>query len=155
MLEQSSPRSRNPRPDHPRPPFEGFNSISGVYTHPAYGSINIRPVRHHERLDPQHEPLSCNGDPPPPCFVAEIQKAWAQQLFFTHFDGNVFNVTAKYIAPYTKATMWMRFGSDSRAQFGEGGVGLEEIWNAGQGVPNGDMESKGIRDGSEVFFVKL
>jgi hypothetical protein len=155
MLEASFPKPRVARPDHPRPPSDGFDSIPGIYTHPAYGSIDIRPARHYERLEAQHEPLSCHRDPPAPCFIADINKVWALQLLFTHFDGDAFNVTAKYLAPDTKAMLWDNNGSGSLARFGEGGAGLERIWGAGEGVPNGDMERYGIRDGSEVFFLKL
>ena len=155
MLEASSPKPRIARPDHPRPPSDGFDSIPGTYTHPAYGSIGICPARHDERLDARYETLSGDRDPPRPYFIADINKVWAQQLLFTHFDGDAFNVTAKYIAPNTKAVLWDNNGSGSLARFSEGGMGLAKIWGAGEGVPNGDMERDGVRNGSEVFFLRL
>jgi hypothetical protein len=154
MLDDAIPKSQTARPDRPRPPSDGFDSIPGTYSHPAYGPLNIRPVRPDE-TGAQDQYSVRTHESSPPSFVADINKSWAKQIIFTHFDGDAFNVTMKYITSDTKTVLWNMNGLATRACFGEGGVGLEKVWGAGQGVPDGDMRKNGIVNGSEVFFSKL
>jgi hypothetical protein len=59
------------------------------------------------------------------------------------------------VYPKTGAVIWDISGVGIRAKFGEGGVGFQHIWGAGEGIPDGNMERDGIRNGSEVFFAKV
>jgi hypothetical protein len=86
-------------------------------------------------------------------FVVDVDKIFVKQFLFEHFDGDVFDVTAKLVFPETGAVLWDISGKGIKARFGEGGMGFQHIW--GEGIPDGDMEKDGIRNGSEVFFAKV
>jgi hypothetical protein len=138
------------------PPANGFNSIAGTYFHPAYGVLNLKPLasvaqQHHlhsaDELDHSSSEIKT--------FVANVTKLWANQYIFTHWDGNLFNVSAKLNMPETGAFLWDSNGPGITAMFGEAGVGLQGLWGAGVESLDKDMAKHGIRNGSEVFFGKV
>jgi hypothetical protein len=156
-LTESKPKDRVALPSAPSPPVDGFPSIAGTYSHPAYGTIVLRPLgssigRPDQNLIDNTRHIDSFSVP---SFVADINKVWAKEFVFTHFDGDIFNLTSKHILPETGAVLWDVNGAGTQARFGEGGVGITGIWGAGEGVPNGDMDKHGIKNGSEVFFTKV
>jgi hypothetical protein len=148
FLDGLGPKARAGRPDHPAPPTNGFESIPGVYHDAAYGDIELRFLGS-ATLD--HD----LRDQPAWSFVVNVDKAFVKEFFLEHFDRDVFNVTAKLIFPETGAVMWDMTGQGIQARFGEGGMGLQHIWGAAEGIPDGNMERNGIRNGSEVFFARV
>jgi hypothetical protein len=53
-----------------------------------------------------HPGLGRNGEPESSfVFRAAIDKVWADELLFSHFNGDVFNVTGKLVFPETGAVL--------------------------------------------------
>ena len=144
-MDASKPKEPVQRPIRPMAPSGGYDSIVGTYFDKAYGDLVIEPVN--TVFDHQ----GTAGNPGNPMFRAAIDKVWMNELLFTHFDGNAFNVTGKLVLPETAAVLWDVIAG-IQARFGEGGVGFQGIWRGGTGVENGDMDKFGIRNGAEVFF---
>lgn len=147
FLEGKKPKAKADQPCQHLPP-DGFGSTPGVYHNAAYGDLKLRSLSFTPQDDNSlHRP---NWS-----FVADVNKAFVKEFLLEHFDGDIFNVTAKLNFPETGAVMWDMIGQGIQARFGEGGMGLQHIWGAGGGVSDGNMERDGIKNGSEVFFTKI
>ena len=121
----------------------------GIYHNEAYGNLSIELAG---TLLKRPESSRNDALGISPVLRARIDKVWADELWFDHFGENAFNVTSKLVLPDTAGVLWDINGSGIQARFGEGGVGFQGIWGAGEGVENGDMDKFGIRNGAEVFF---
>lgn len=141
FLEDHKPKLPKRKLENPKPPTNGFEAIAGRYHDAAYGVIELHPLI-----------TARNAGEPAWSFTTEFDKIFCKELLFEHSDGDIFNVTAK-ITFETGAVIWDMTGQGIRAYFGEGGMGLQHIW--GEGLPDGNMKRDGIRQGSEVFFVKV
>jgi hypothetical protein len=146
FLKGKTPKAKADQPCQ-HPPQDGFGSIPGVYHNAAYGDLKLRPLSSMPQDDNSLQRPNWS-------FVADVNKAFVKECLFEHFEKDIFNVTAKLIFPETGAIMWDMIGQGIQARFGEGGMGLQHIWGAGGGVSDGNMESNGIKNGSEVFFTK-
>lgn len=172
LLQKQFPLDKPGHPDRPKEitkPTGGYVSLIGTYTDKAYGSLELCPLeKTFKKKDlasykPSHNCRDVidklhfeeqNQPSHPPTFAIPIDKVWANALLLKHFDGDLFNMTAAMTFS-TNAT-FPEVEADATVKFGEGGVGLTGIWGAGGSVrpQSGDMEKHGIRQGSEVFFVR-
>ena len=140
---------RSERPGRPKAPSQAYKKLVGTYDDEAYGDIVIELAS--TSLD--HPESGRNGGPESSFdFRAVIDKVWADELLFSHSDGDVVSVTGKVVFPETGAILWDVNGQGIEARFGEGGVGLQGIWGAGEGIDGGDMDEFGVKHGAEVFF---
>jgi hypothetical protein len=157
------------RPEQPVPPTGGFISIAGKYFNQAFGTFELCPVlstfteTDQKAMKDAGLPDSRSrfqtddlGTITEPSFVVRTYKEWTKRLVFSHHDNETFKVMTNNIYPDTGAMTWSVRGYQPciQARCGEGGMGLIHMWR-GVGVPDGDMDEGGIKDGAEVFFTKV
>lgn len=91
-----------------------------------------------------------------PTYIIPINKLWIAYYAFTHFDGQVFNVTSATLWPDTGLVTFSAHEEYNTviAEFDDDGFGMGGgFW--GTSMPNGDMGGKGVKDGAEVYFAKI
>jgi hypothetical protein len=109
-------------------------------------------------LEKQPFPVESFGGP---TFISFVDKLWISYYAFSHFDGQQFNVSAATIWPDTDLVMFSAEQGESYdrevfAEFDKDGFGMGGgFWGAGPGIRNGDIGGKGVREGAEVYFMRL
>lgn len=136
------------RPGRPKAPSQAYKELIGTYHDEAYGDLVIELAA--TSLD--HPELGRNGGPESSfVFRAVIGKVGADELLFSHFDGDAFNVTGKLVFPETGAVLWNVNGQGIEARFGEGGVGFQGIWGARESIDGGHGQVWNQTWGRSVF----
>jgi hypothetical protein len=110
FLDDHKPKPTKSKPENPKPPTNGFEAIAGRYHDAAYGLIELHPLI-----------TARNAGEPAWSFTTKFDKIFCKELLFEHFDGDIFNVTAK-ITFETGAVICNMTGQGIQAQFGEGGM---------------------------------
>ncbi|KAF8884171.1 beta-lactamase/transpeptidase-like protein [Infundibulicybe gibba] len=170
--------SRSPRPlrstNATLPSVGSFASLAGNYTNPGYQTIELCVVANpgSNGTTRSSSSQSCKNlaaeaphtlpgavDANIPTLLAHIDSDWASHLMLTHWNGNVFNITALQSVPTGNASepFWMyvatnqgvgEFARDSPA--GRVGLGVTSVWGAGEGVPS--LMGNTVREKAEVWF---
>ncbi len=123
---------------------------------PATFPVAIRPVLSsycHQVLSNQPFPIDSFTAP---TYIIPVKKLWISHYAFSHFDGQLFNVSSATIWPEKNLTT---FSADEGydtviAEFDEDGFGMGGgFWGAS--MPDGDMKGNGVKDGAEVYFSRI
>ncbi|WWD21260.1 hypothetical protein CI109_105744 [Kwoniella shandongensis] len=164
-------------PTNPRAP-PSRSVIEGRYHAPAYGDLelvkveipkgesstspsgieDISPLSMTEFLSTTRTPLNISG----PIYMAEYERRFVVQVYFTHFDGPVFNWTAVWFADrlnekdrvdgklVTLQAIGTAVISESERGFGLFG----NFWGKGETAKDSVVSEEGVQAASEVWFAK-
>ncbi|KAJ7025417.1 beta-lactamase/transpeptidase-like protein [Mycena alexandri] len=154
-----------PRPTNSTLPSFSFSDLTGTYQDPGHGSLHLclvaprhlasKPCR--QLMDDfRHLPL----DPRLPTLLANWKGFGVSHLALTHFEHNLFNVTALSSMPTGNASdskLWVQVETHPSfvgefAIEGKLGVGFRGFWGAGAGVESPKGES--VKERAEVWFEK-
>ncbi|KAF8879116.1 beta-lactamase/transpeptidase-like protein [Infundibulicybe gibba] len=162
-----------PRPANVTLPSVEINSIAGRYHHPGYQTVELCLVSHPSPSDFCQELVSSAPTVLPgvletfrgiPTFLGRWDSFTFSHIVFTHFDGDMFNVSALASIETADASepFWtygnLDIDSGGRVQVardGDGniGLGMTNVWGAGPGVRS--PEGGTVEDKAEVWFSKL
>ncbi|RDB29884.1 Gigasin-6 [Hypsizygus marmoreus] len=167
------PTPATPRPSNASLPSANFSSLAGIYDNGGYGKFELCLVSlPHPAASESCKALKSNiptilpgaVDPKIPTFIAAWDSPWASHVRFTHFSGNIFNVTTltSFATKNASEPFWTyggdtSFNIDAHAETViEGshiGIAVTGTWGAGPSVPA--PQGKTARDRAEVIFEKI
>jgi hypothetical protein len=94
-------RNSTPRPESAKPPTSDYKNMAQAFHHPTYGYVSPCHLQARSPSPSCHEflhsdtvkPLIGSLDHSIPTLIAPFYRFFSSHLVFTHFDGDLFNVT--------------------------------------------------------------